>query len=150
MKNFHSLKFIKYSLVILIFYNILSLLVLFIPINSLKLGFWQITPYEHRQIMNFPNNFKNLSLLNSSNRKLINNFAIKNTNRNALDIDFWNYKLIIDSYSKDTNSDFEESFINLFFLTKNYKNKNLELKRYFIKNYFLFSNNTKIKILNNL
>ena len=99
--------------------------------------------------MNFPNNFKNLSLLSSSNREQINNFAIKNINRNALDIDFWNYKLIIDSYSKDTNSDFEESFINLFFLTKNYKNKNLELKKYFVKNYFLFSNNTKIKILNN-
>ena len=41
------------------------------------------------------------------------------------------------------------SALNLFFLTKNNKEKNLDLKKYFILNFNLFSENGKKLILNN-
>ena len=73
----------------------------------------------------------------------------KNTNRNLLNINFWNKKLIINNYSKSENQEFEKSFINLFFLTKNNSSRNLELKKYFILNYDYFSEESKKVILDN-
>ncbi|MDA9681163.1 hypothetical protein N9T83_01370 [Candidatus Pelagibacter sp.] len=83
------------------------------------------------------------------NRNEVNSFLDKNINRNLLNINFWNQKLIVESYDKDKNKNFERSFVNLFFLTKNNKEKNLDLKKYFILNFNLFSENGKKLILNN-
>ena len=99
--------------------------------------------------MGFPNNFNKKSLLNKVNRNEVNSFLDKNINRNLLNINFWNQKLIVESYDKDKNKNFERSFVNLFFLTKNNKEKNLDLKKYFILNFNLFSENGKKLILNN-
>ena len=106
-------------------------------------------PYDYKYLVNYPNDLKELSLLNSTNRDFIKEILSKNSSRNLLDINFWNYNLIIDSYSKEDNKDFEQSFINLFFLTKNNQTKNLDLKKYFISNYNLFSENNKRIILDN-
>ena len=73
----------------------------------------------------------------------------KNINKNLLNINFWNQKLIIENYDKDKTKNFEESFINLFFLTKNNKDKNLDLKKYFVLNYDYFSEKSKKIILEN-
>ena len=73
----------------------------------------------------------------------------KNEARNALDINFWNYNLIIDSYSKEISEDFEYSFIKLFFLTKNNQSKNFDLKKYFVTNYKYFTEKNKKLILDN-
>ena len=91
-----------------------------------------------------------MSILNSSNRKKIKESLEKNVSRDVLNIDFWNYKLIIDNYSKDQNKDFEKSFLNLLFLSKNSKNKQLDLKKYFISNYNFFSEENKKIILKNI
>ena len=117
----------------------ISLTLLFAPINSLKLKLWNLTPYDYTYILEFPNNFNKKSLLNEVNRNQINLFLDKNINRNLLNINFWNRKLIIESYDKHKNRNFEKSYINLFFLTKNNKEKNLDLKKYFISNFDLFS-----------
>ena len=106
-------------------------------------------PYDYKYLVNYPNDLKNLSLLNSTNRDFIKEGLNKNSSRNALNINYWNYNLIIDSYSKEKNKDFEKSFINLFFLTKNNHPKNLDLKKYFISNYNLFSEKSKKIILDN-
>ena len=106
-------------------------------------------PYDYKYLINYPNNLKNLSLLNSTNRDFIKEVLIKNSSRNLLDINYWNYNLIIDSYSKEENTDFEKSFINLFFLTKNNQSKNIDLKKYFISNYNFFSEESKKIILDN-
>ena len=90
-----------------------------------------------------------MSILNSSNREKIKESLEKNVSRDVLSIDFWNYKLIIDNYSKDQNKDFEKSFLNLLFLSKNNKNKQLDLKKYFISNYNYFSEENKKIILEN-
>ena len=90
-----------------------------------------------------------MSILNSSNREKIKESLEKNVSRDVLSIDFWNYKLIIDNYSKDQNKDFEKSFLNLLFLSKNNKNKQLDLKKYFISNYNYFSEKNKKIILEN-
>ena len=89
--------------------------------------------------MDFPNYFNKKSLLNRNNINEINSFLNKNINKNLLNINFWNQKLIIENYDKEKNKSFEKSFMNLFFLTKNNKEKNLDLKKYFILNYNYFS-----------
>ena len=104
-------------------------------------------PYDYKYLVNYPNDLKNLSLLNSTNRDLIKDGLNKNSSRNVLNINYWNYNLIIDSYSKEKNKDFEKSFVNLFLLTKNNQSKNLDLKKYFVSNYKYFSNSIKQKIL---
>ena len=110
---------------------------------------WNLTPYDYTYILEFPNNFNNKSLLNKANRNQINSFLDKNINRNLLNINFWNRKLIVESFDKYENKNFEKSFIYLFFLTKNNKEKNLDLKKYFISNYDLFSKMSKKIILEN-
>ena len=99
--------------------------------------------------MGFPNNYSKKSLLNEFNRNEINSFLNKNINKNLLNINYWNQKLIITNYDKNKKQNFEEAFINLFFLTKNNKEKNLDLKKYFILNYDFFSEKNKKIILDN-
>ena len=99
--------------------------------------------------MDFPNNFNERSLLNEMNRNEINSFLVNNTSKNLLNINFWNQRLIVESYDKEKNKNFEKSFMNLFFLTKNNKEKNLDLKKYFILNYDYFSEKNKKIILDN-
>ena len=149
MTNIHSFKYLKYLLIILFLYNIISLLVLFLPFKSLKYTLWKVAPYDYKYLINYPTYLKELSLLNSANRDKIKMALKKNTSRNLLNINYWNYNLIIDSYSKENNKDFEKSFINLFFLTKNNQLKNLDLKKYFISNYNYFSEKNKKLILQN-
>ena len=62
--------------------------------------------YDYKYLVNYPNNLKNLSLLNSTNRDFIKEGLNKNSSRNAFNINYWNYNLIIDSYSKEKNKDF--------------------------------------------
>ena len=99
--------------------------------------------------MKFPNNLDKKSLLNKTNRDELTLFLNKNINRNLLNINYWNKKLIIENYSKQENNDFEKSFMNLFILTKNNIQKNLDLKKYFVVNYNYFSEENKKKILEN-
>ena len=147
MNNLHNFKFVKYLLITFVVYNIFSLLVLFSPIKSLKYSLWNLMPYDYKYLINFPTNLSKLSLLNSTNRNEIKEALKINESKNLLNINYWNYNLIIDSYSKKLNQDFEKSFINIFFLTKNNKTKNLDLKKYFVSNYNYFSDNNKKIIL---
>ena len=130
-------------------YNLISLFVLFSPIKSLKYNFWKLTPYDYTFLLKFPNYFENKSLLNEFNRIEISSYLEKNYNKNFLNVDFWNKKLFIDDYSKNINNDFEQSFINIFLLTKNNEAKNFELKKYFIFNYDYFTEKNKKIIMDN-
>ena len=136
-------------LLILVLYNFIALALLFAPSNSIKLKLWNLIPYDYAHIMDFPNNLNKKSLLNEFNRNEINSFLNNNINKNLLNINFWNQKLIIENYDKKKNKNFEKSFMNLFFLTKNNKEKNLDLKKYFILNYDYFSEKNKKIILDN-
>ena len=127
----------------------ISLFILFSPIKSLKYNFWRLTPYDYTFLLKFPNYFENKSLLNEFNRIEISSYLEKNYNRNFLNVDFWNKKLFIDDYSKSINNDFEQSFINIFLLTKNNEAKNFELKKYFIFNYDYFTEKNKKIIMDN-
>jgi len=149
MTKSHSFKFLKYLLIALVVYNVISLLILFSPFKGLKYSLWNLMPYDYKYLVSYPTNLEKLSLLNSTNRNEIKEVLKKNESRNVLDINFWNYNLIIDSYSKETNKDFENSFIKLFFLTKNNQSKNFDLKKYFVTNYKLFTEKNKKVILNN-
>ncbi len=148
MTKSHSFKFLKYLIIALVVYNFISLLILFSPFKSFKYTLWHIMPYDYKYLIYYPTNLRELSLLNSTNRSEIKKALKKNENRNVLNVNYWNYNLIIDSYSKNQNKDFENSFIKLFFLTKNNQDKNFDLKKYFVSNYKYFSNSAKQKILN--
>ena len=145
----HFKNFIKYSFIILIFYNLISLFILFTPFKSVKYNFWKLAPYDYTFVLEFPNYMKNLSLLSEYNRDEVNSFLKKNNNRNILNINYWNKRFFIDEYSKDKKNDFEKSFINTFLLSKNNKTKNFELKKYFIFNYNYFSEKSKKIIIDN-
>ena len=106
-------------------------------------------PYDYTFLINYPTYNKKLSLLNASNRGEIKKGLDKNLSRNILNINFWNQNLIVDSYEKEKNNNFEKSFINLYFLTKNNKVKNLDLKKYFVSNFRFFSEDSKKLILKN-
>ena len=99
--------------------------------------------------MGFPNNLNKKSLLNEVNRNEIVFFLDKNINKNFLNINFWNQRLIIENYDKEKNKNFEKSYMNLFFLTKNNREKSLDLKKYYISNFDLFSKMNKKIILEN-
>jgi hypothetical protein len=146
---FHYKILAKYIFISLILYNLISLFILFSPIKSLKYNFWKLTPYDYTFLLKFPNYFENKSLLNEFNRIEISSYLEKNYNRNFLNVDFWNKKLFIDDYSKNINNDFEQSFINIFLLTKNNEAKNFELKKYFIFNYDYFTEKNKKIIMDN-
>jgi len=146
---FHYKIIAKYIFISLILYNLISLFILFSPIKSLKYNFWKLTPYDYTFLLKFPNYFENKSLLNEFNRIEISSYLEKNYNRDFLNVDFWNKKLFIDDYSKNVNNDFEQSFINIFLLTKNNEAKNFELKKYFIFNYDYFTEKNKKIIMDN-
>ena len=146
---FHYKNLIKYSFLSLIIYNLISLFILFTPIKSLKYNFWKLTPYDYNFLLKFPNYYEQKSLLNEYDRNKISSFLEKNDNRNFLNINFWNKRLFVDDYSKKINNDFEQSFINVFILTKNNEAKNFKLKKYFIFNYDYFTEKNKKIIMDN-
>ena len=146
---FHYKIIAKYIFISLILYNLISLFILFSPTKSLKYNFWKLTPYDYTFLLKFPNYFENKSLSNEFNRIEISSYLEKNYNRNFLNVDFWNKKLFIDDYSKNLNNDFEQSFINIFLLTKNNEAKNFDLKKYFIFNYDYFTEKNKKIIMDN-
>ena len=146
---FHSKNILKYIFISLIIYKLIPLFILFAPIKSLKYNFWKLTPYDYSFLLKFPNYYEQQSLLNEYDRNKSVSFLDKNDNINFLNINFWNKKLYINDYSKEKNDDFEQSFINLYFLTKNNEPKNFELKKYFILNYDYFSEKNKKIIIDN-
>ena len=99
MTNSHSFKFLKYLIIALVVYNVISLLILFLPFKSLKYSLWHIMPYDYKYLINYPTNLRELSLLNSTNRNEIKKALKKNESKNALNINYWNYNLIIDSFA---------------------------------------------------
>ena len=116
---------------------------------NIKSFLWKWTPYNYKQTLYYPNNFDQLSLLNKKNRLIILGFLNKNIYKDYLNIDFWNYKQIIEGIDRDNIKEFEKSFHKAFILSKNNPNINLELRNYFIKKYSKFSNEYRNKILKN-
>ena len=142
--------FLKLLITVLLTYNIFVLSILYIPLNNIKNLLWKWTPYNYKQILYYPNNMKKLSLLNKSNRFLILSYLNENLYNDHLDIDFWNYKQIIEIIDRDNIKDFEKSFYKAYMLSKNNEKINFKLREYFKKNYSRFSNEYKKKILVNL
>ena len=149
MKKISFFHFLKLIIIMLLTYNIFAISILYIPATNIKNFLWKWTPYNYKQILYYPNNIRELSLLNKTNRLLMISFLNKNIYKDYLDIDFWNYKQIIESIDRDNIKDLEKSFYKAFILSKNNSQINLELREYFIKNYSKFSNEYKNKILIN-
>ena len=149
MKKISFFHFLKLFIILLLTYNILVVSILYVPINNIKYTLWKWTPYNYKKILYYPNNLKEISLLNKTNRLLIINFLNDNTYKDYLDIDFWNYKQIIESIDRDNIKELEKSFYKAFILSKNNLKINLEFREYFIKNYSKFSSEYKNKILKN-
>ena len=149
MKKLSFFLILKLSIILLLTYNIVVVSILYFPSTNIKNLLWKWTPYNYEQSLYFPNNLSNLSLLNMNNRLLIISFLNENSYKDYLDIDFWNYKKIIESFDRNNIKNLEKSFYKAFVLSKNNQKINLELREYFIKNYSKFSNEYKNKILKN-
>jgi hypothetical protein len=149
MKKISFFHFLKLFIILLLTYNIIAVFILYIPTTNVKNVLWKWTPYNYKQILYYPNNLREISLLNKTNRLLIISFLNKNIYKDYLDINFWNYKQIIESIDRDNIKELEKSFYKAFILSKNNPTVNLELREYFIKNYSKFSNQYKNKILKN-
>jgi len=139
--------FLKLFITLLLAYNIVVVSILYFPSKNIKNLLWKWTPYNYEQSLYFPNNLSNLSLLNMNNRLLIISFLNENSYKDYLDIDFWNYKKILESFDRDNIKELEKSFYKAFILSKNNQKINQELRKYFIQNYSKFSNEYKNKIL---
>jgi hypothetical protein len=149
MKKKFFFHFLKLFIILLLAYNIVAVSILYSPSTNIQNFLWKWTPYNYKQILYYPNNLRELSLLNKTNRLLIINFLNKNIYKNYLDVDFWNYKQIIESIDRDNIKELEKSFFKAFILSKNNPKINLEFREYFIKNYSKFSLEYKNKILKN-
>jgi len=149
MKKISFFHFLKLFIILLLTYNIIAVFILYIPTTNIKNGLWKWTPYNYKQTLYYPNNLREISLLNKTNRLLIISFLNKNIYKDYLDIDFWNYKQIIESIDRDNIKEVEKSFYKAFILSKNNPKVNQGLREYFIKNYSKFSNQYKNKILKN-
>ena len=149
MKKLSFFLILKLFIILLLTYNIVVVSILYFPSTNIKNLLWKWTPYNYEQSLYFPNNLSNLSLLNMNNRLLIISFLNENSYKDYLDIDFWNYKKILESFDRNNIKNLEKSFYKAFVLSKNNQKINLELREYFIKNYSKFSNEYKNKILKN-
>ena len=149
MKKISFFHFLKLIIILLLTYNIFAISILYIPSSNIKNFLWKWTPYNYKKVIYYPNNFIQLSLLNKNNRIMLLSFLNQNTYKDYLDINFWNYKQIIESIDRDNIKELEKSFYKAFILSKNSTQINLELREYFIKNYSKFSNEYKNKILIN-
>jgi hypothetical protein len=149
MKKFTFFHFLKLFIILLLTYNIVVVSILYSPSSNIQNFIWKWTPYNYKQILYYPNNLRELSLLNKTNRLLIISFLNKNIYKDYLDVDFWNYKQIIESIDRDNIKELEKSFYKAFILSKNNPKINLEFREYFIKNYSKFSSEYKNKILKN-
>ena len=149
MKKISLFHFLKLFIILLLTYNIIVVSLLYFPAINIQNFLWKWTPYNYKQILYYPNNLRELSLLNKTNRLLILSFLNKNIHKDYLDIDFWDYKQIIESIDQNNIKELEKSFYKAFILSKNNPNFNQELREYFIKNYSKFSDEYKNKILKN-
>ena len=149
MKKISLFHFLKLIIVLLLTYNIFAISILYIPVTNIKNFLWKWTPYNYKQILYYPNNIKELSLLNKTNRLLIISFLNKNIYKDYLDIDFWYYKQTIESIDRDNINNFEKSFHKAYILSKNNSKINFKVREYFIRNYSKFSSEYKNKILKN-
>lgn len=149
MKKISLFHFLKLIIVLLLTYNIFAISILYIPVTNIKNFLWKWTPYNYKQILYYPNNIKELSLLNKTNRLLIISFLNKNIYKDYLDIDFWYYKQTIESIDRDNINNFEKSFHKAYILSKNNSKINFKFREYFIRNYSKFSSEYKNKIFKN-
>ena len=149
MKKISLFHFLKLFIILLLTYNIIVVSLLYFPVINIQNFLWKWTPYNYKQILYYPNNLRELSLLNKTNRLLILSFLNKNIHKDYLDIDFWDYKQIIESIDRDNIKELEKSFYRAFILSKNNPNINQGFREYFIKNYSKFSYEYKNKILKN-
>ena len=149
MKKISLFHFLKLFIILLLTYNIIVVSLLYFPVINIQNFLWKWTPYNYKQILYYPNNLREISLLNKTNRLLIISFLNKNIYKDYLDVDFWSYKQIIESIDRDNIKELEKSFYKAFILSKNNPKINLEFREYFIKNYSKFSSEYKNKILKN-
>ena len=149
MKKISFFHFLKLFIIILLTYNITVVSILYITSDNIRNFLWKWTPYNYKQILYFPNNLAKISFLEKTNRLLMISFLNNNSYKDYLDINFWDYKKIIESIDRDNIKELEKSFYKAFILSKNNEKINLNLREYFIKNYSKFSNEYKSKILKN-
>ena len=144
MQKFH---FLKYSIIVLLLYNILTVGILYFSNFKIKNYFWNFTPYDFNQLLYYPNYLKINRTSNNIEKDISLKILEKNMSRNYLDIGYWNYKFFIENINKENKRELEKAFYKTLILSKNNPKKRLDLTYYFTNNYSNFSSLYKVKII---
>ena len=144
MQMFHIL---KYSIILLLLYNILTVGILYFSNYKIKNIFWKFTPYEFNQLLYYPNHLRISPSSNKKDKDISIEILKKNINRNYLDIEYWNYKFFIENIDRDNKKELQNAFYKTLVLSKNNRKKKLNLTYYFTNNYSNFSSPYKVKII---
>ena len=147
MRKIH---FLKYSIKLILIYNIFAVTILYFPNIKTKTIFWEFSPYQYSELLYFPNNLL-ISTSSKQARELSNiDLVRKNDNRNYLDIEYWNYIFFIENIDRKNRIELDKTFYKTLILSDNNPKKKLELKKYFFNNYSRFTKEYLSKIIKKL
>ena len=138
---------LKYSIILLLLYNILTVGILYFSNFKIKNIFWKFTPYEFNQLLYYPTHLKISLSSNKKDKNISLEILAKNIHRNYLDIEYWNYKFFIENIDRDNKKELQDAFYKTLVLSKNNPKKKLDLTYYFTNNYSNFSSPYKVKII---
>ena len=108
MKKNIFFHFLKLFIILLLTYNTFVLSILYIPLTNIQNFLWKWTPYNYKQILYYPNNLREISLLSKDNRLLMLNFL----NNPKINLEFREY--FIKNYSKFSNK-YKNKILKNFF-----------------------------------
>jgi hypothetical protein len=150
--NKYISRLLIFSLIIIVFYNIFSILIIsFSPkIDGYLVKSINYLPYKYSIFFKKPLRFsKKLLQVKNPRAKKIYQLINATERQSALDYSYWEIKTLYQITNKDLGDDFEKNFINYAILSKNNKRKQKILKLFYLRNIPRFSNDVGNIILSN-
>jgi len=145
-------KLLIFFLIILSFYNILSISILLFnnKISGHLFKSFNYLPYKHSIFFNNPLRYSMISLSKDKvKNKLFYNILKTTQKRSALDYSYWKAKLYYQIENQDDLKNFEKNFQNAYILSKNNLSQKKIFKLFYLRNIPSFSIETKNIILKN-
>ena len=137
MFNKYISKLLVTSLIIILLYNISSILIISFSLKN-DAYFSKVInflPYNYSIFFIKPLTLKKKDFqIKSSGSTKFYNLLNKTEKKSALDSNYWEIKVLHQISNGSSRSEFERNFINLFVLSKNNKKKNKSLKLYYLRN----------------
>ena len=141
-----------FSLIIIVFYNIFSILIISFSskIDGYLIKSINYLPYKYSIFFKKPLKFsKKLLQVKSPRTKKLYQLINATERKSALDYNYWEMQTLYQITNKDLGVDFEKNFINYAILSKNNQRKQKMLKLFYLRNIPRFSNEVRDIIFSN-